>query len=461
VGVRGWSVVASGALTAVVSLASSSGKSPTDKTQASFEVVSSVEISADEPAVRHVETALAVSPRDPKILVAASIAFGKTDGVPLYATGDGGRTWQRGVDRRGKSVFLDGLDPAVSFDEEGTAYALSTGDQLGVAKSTDGGVTWLPTVVVPGDAWDRPWIGNGGEGRVYVAGKLPVSVFGHVASDIIAVSSSTDRGASFSFPRLFLPAPEKAALNIVSDVAVLPDERLLLALQLFAPEALRESPLHGFYGTIVSSDRGRTFGPPRPGPEFRTFGHAWEGKSLFGLGGARFAVDRTKGPRGGRLYLTWLGAEEGFYRVFASASSDSGEHWSEAVAVDPNGGETDSSVPAVAVDGRGVVGIAWYDRRADPTDGCYQLFFAASRDGGATFDAAAPVDATRACPLLLRGSSAAKAPAEADPITSEYRFKNGGDTLGFVGLPQGGFQIAWIRPGRAELQLWSTQIRVR
>ena len=145
------------------------------------------------------------------------------------------------------------------------------------------------------------------------------------------------------------------------------------------------------------------------------------------------------------------------FRVFAAASADSGGHWGAPAAVDPNATETDASVPAIAVDGRGIVGVAWYDRRADPTDGCYQLYFAASKDGGASYDDAAPVDGTPACPLRPHGSRRSE-PAKDDPVSSEYRFKNGGDTLGIVGLPEGGFQIAWIRPGGRELQLWSTRI---
>ncbi len=427
----------------------------------SFQVVSSAEISSDDPDVGHVETVLAVNPRDARNLVAAAIALEPTESVAVYASKDAGGTWKRGVDARGAKIMLEGLDPAVAFDGEGVAYALALGRELAVTKSTDGGSTWGPLVAVPGSAWDRPWISAGPDGRIYLAGKLPVTVFGSPASDIIGVSRSSDGGASFSFPRLFLPAPDKLAVNFVSDLLVLPGGRLLLPLQLFPLTSLARSPLEGTYPVIASDDGGRTFGEPRSGPSFRTFGHAWEGKSLFGLGGARIAVDGSGGPLAGRTYLTWLDAADGFYRVFAASSSDSGATWSDAVRVDPSESETDSSVATVAVDGRGVVGVAWYDRRADPTDGCYQLFFASSTDGAKTFSPGAAVDATLACPLRPGGSVASKAPTDVDPVSSEYRFKNGGDTLGLVGLPSGGFHVAWVRPGFRQLQLWSTRIAVK
>lgn len=421
-----------------------------------FKVESSVEISRDEPDVRHVETVLAVNPRDANVMIAASIAFGDTDRVPLYASADGGRTWRRGRDRAGKPMRLDGIDPSVAFDGDGAAYALSLGSSMAVTKSTDGGLTWSAPVPVPGEAWDRPWIGAGVDRILYVSGKMPVTVFGELASDMIGVSSSVDGGSSFGFPRLFLPSPTRALVNLVGNPLVLRDGRLLLGLQLFSPESLERSPLLGRYGTIVSSDRGRHFGPPRPGPEFRTYGHAQEGKSLLGLCAPQLAQDESRGPRAGRLYLAWPDAGEGFYRIFVSFSADSGEHWIGPAAVGPNESETDASVPAIAVDGKGVVGVAWYDRRADPTNACYQLFFAASRDGGSSFDPAAAVDPAQSCPLSPHGRDPAA--TRDDPVSSEYRFKNGGDTLGIVGLPTGGFQIAWARPGRSELQLWSTRV---
>ena len=415
-------------------------------------VASSAQISTDEPSVRHVESVLAVNPRALRNLVAASMVLGARSGVAVYASLDGGRSWRRGTQTGGGSVF-DGIDPAVSFDQEGTAYLLVAGDELAVWRSTDGGLTWSGRAVVPGSAWDRPWIACGPNGQVYVAGKLPVTVFGHPARDIAALSVSRDRGATFSFPRLFLPDPEKALLNIVSDLLVTPDGRVILTLQTFGPENLRAPLLTGSYPTIVSADGGRTFTQPRSGPVFHVYGHAREGKSLFGVGGARMAIDTSSGPRRGHLYLTWLDAIDGFYHVMAAASADGGESWSPPVRVSDNPTATDQSTPAIAVDDQGIVGISWYDRRADPTDSCYQLFFAASADGAATFSANRAIDSQPTCPLGPPSQNVA-----VDAVASEYRFKNGGDTQGIVGLPGGGFQLAWIRDTAGEMQLWSTVV---
>jgi hypothetical protein len=413
-----------------------------------------VQISIDEPSARHVESVLAVNPRDPRNLVAASIVLDSSARVAVYASVDGGQSWSRGKEGGGGSLAMDGIDPAVAFDREGNAYLVASGDELALRRSSDGGLTWGAQALVPGGSgWDRPWIGSAADGCVYVSGKVPITVFGHPASDVIALSVSRDHGATFAFPKLLLPAPEKLLLNVVSDLLVAPDGRLILALQAFPPESLGRSPLSGSYPTIVSSDGGRTFTEPRPGPAFRTFGHAWEGKSLYGLLGMSMAMDTSAGPRSGRLYLAWLDVIDGFYRVMAASSADGGASWSQPVRVSDHQTATDESVPVIAVSGDGTAGISWYDRRTDPKDGCYQLYFAASADGVETFSPNQRIEARPTCPL-------ASSPAAAAPIESEYRFKNGGDTQGIVGLPGGAFQLAWIQGGVGELQLWSARVVV-
>ncbi len=109
-------------------------------------------------------------------------------------------------------------------------------------------------VIVSGSG-DRPFIGcdsSGREalrGRIYVSGKRSITVFGHRAVDwhpeldMIAVATSRDGGASFGFPKLFLPAPEKELLNVASDLLVAPDGRLILALQTFGPKLDLRTPL--------------------------------------------------------------------------------------------------------------------------------------------------------------------------------------------------------------------------
>ena len=440
-----------------------------------IEVRSGVQISTDDPDIRHVESWLAINPHDPRNLIAASMVFGERSGVATYASQDGGKSWVRATHGPHSDRVFEGLDPAVAFDPEGKAYLLTLSDEVAVWSSTDGGRSWGERVIVSGSG-DRPFIGcdsSGREtlrGRIYVSGKRSVTVFGHRAVDwhpeldIIAVATSRDGGASFGFPKLFLPAPEKELLNVVSDLLVAPDGRLILALQTFGPKLdLRAPLLNASYSTIVSDDGGQGFSEPRPVAEFRTFGHAREGKSLLGLGGGRLAMDSSQGPTRGRLYFAWLDVVDGYYQVMAAASADGGKSWSRPLRVNDNQEAVDQSNPAIAVNGEGVVGISWNDRRGDPTGRCYQLFFAASADGGATFSANLRVDDGFTCPIgKPPGPNVDEVPKpdpSIDPVNSEYRFKNGGDTQGIVGAHDG-FHLAWINGASGEMQLWSTVVVV-
>ena len=434
---------------------------------AAVRILHSVEVSTDEPGARHVESVLAVNPKDPRSRIAAAMVLDGVESVAVYATRDAGRTWTRATYGERRNSRFDGLDPAVAFDTDGSAYFLSIGSRLQVWKSTDGGFQWTDPVVVPGRAWDRPWIAcapsapGASAGRIYVAGKLPVTVFGHSASDIIGLSVSEDGGRSFPFPRLFLPAPDKEVLNVVGDLLVTREGDALLALQLFPLERLGGPMLAGSYATAVSGNGGRSLTPPRPGLDFRTFGHAWEGKSLYGLGGARFAIDASGGARNGRLYAAWLDASDGFHRVMTASSSDSGASWSAPLPISDLVTETDASTPVVAVDSAGVVAIAWYDRRADPGNGCYQPYVAVSSDGGVSFSNGEPLDTGFTCPLASGPGVGGPPRTDSDAVSSEYRFKNGGDTQGLVGLSGGGFELAWIRAGTNEMQLWSTAFETK
>jgi hypothetical protein len=184
----------------------------------------------------------------------------------------------------------------------------------------------------------------------------------------------------------------------------------------------------------------------------RHYGHARESQSLKGLGGARLALDTSPGPRHGTLYAVWLDAGDGSYQVMTAASPDGGTTWSEPVRVNDNQGASNQSNPAIAVDGEGFLGVSWNDRRADPTDLCYQPYFAASADGGASFSPNVELGQDLTCPA---GSH-----AEGTPLDSDYRYLNGGDTQGIVGLPRGGFHLAWINGGAGQMQLWSSIVAI-
>jgi len=430
------------------------------KTSPPIEIRDVKPISVDEPKTTHSESWIAVNPRDPRNLVAASIAFGDPVGIVAYASTDGGQTWVRATSAVGKKVF-PGIDPVIAFDRNGNAYLATLPGGVQVWRSSDGGRKWEGPASVPGSkSADRPFIAcseRGGAAEVHVVSKGPIRIFGQRAApwspdfDLAQFSSSRDLGETFDFPRLLLTDYPKEMLNVTSGMVAPGDGRIVVGLQTFPPQDLLAAPLTARYVTISSEDGGRTFSDPAPIATWHTWGHANEGRSIFGLGFAGLAADpRTPAS----LHAAWLDLVDGFYRVMSARSSDGGRHWSPAGRVEDAAPRADSSNPAIAVDGNGVVGIVWNDRRGDLTERCYRTFFAASFDGGETFSKNVPVDSRPTCTIPA---------SEADPVKSEFRFKNGGDTQGIVGLPPGGFRLAWIggaAPGESGIPLSTAAIRI-
>ena len=96
-------------------------------------VLQSTQISADAPQSRHVESALAVDPRNADNAVAASMLLNE-GGVTAYATSDGGRTWHRVADVSGTLSF-------VGFESANVGRAVSDGGRT-VWTTRDAGRTW-------------------------------------------------------------------------------------------------------------------------------------------------------------------------------------------------------------------------------------------------------------------------------------------------------------------------------
>src|SRR6202023_369479 len=135
------------ALLALLGLGASGAKAPAPSAIA---VLPGVEISADDPKTRHVESVVAVNPRDPLNLIAASMVFGEASGVAVYSSRDGGRSWKRAANGAlSRPLFGGGQDPALAFAPDGNAYLATIGHELALWKSSDGGQSWGEPAVVP------------------------------------------------------------------------------------------------------------------------------------------------------------------------------------------------------------------------------------------------------------------------------------------------------------------------
>jgi len=160
----------------------------------------------------------------------------------------------------------------------------------------------------------------------------------------------------------------------------------------------------------------------------------------------RLAADTSAtSPYRDRLYFVRAVALERRGRgVWLNVSSDGGASWSEDRRIDLFEAEARNKAIAasVAVNRDGVVGVSWGDVHEDPEGRAFDIYFAISRDGGASFQRPA---------RITRRSSDPRTKANGDVAN---KFPGGGHYLGLAARADGSFQLVWSdsRSGRFELQ---------
>ena len=116
------------------------------------------------------------------------------------------------------------------------------------------------------------------------------------------------------------------------------------------------------------------------------------------------AVDNSRGPRRGTIYLTWTDGSRNivpdlssfvdlsysFGDIVLTSSSDGGKTWSTPNLVSPTpanfeGLGRDQFMSGMAVDNRGALAVCYSDRRNDPNNFLVDHYCSLSGDGGNTF----------------------------------------------------------------------------
>ena len=288
---------------------------------------------------------------------------------------DGGRRWRRGL-LPGLTTLNGGTyprasDPWVAFGNGGRVYYASLvvdGGVLGNAPprseivlsvSGDGGETWGnpvsvyrgnneftdKEVVVVDTRDDSPY-----KDRVYVAW---VNLVG--GSFNLVMSHSTDGGRSFSRPA----AIRTDGVNI----GILPVVGPGGVVHAVWEHATRLGPNRYTDFQIVSArseDGGQTWSEAVTVDPLGTY----EVPDLrTGEGLPSLAID----PRNGNLYVTWADDDfsPGVSQVLFSRSTDGGRTWSPRRLISGGPKKAPSFTPAVAVNGQGQVGVAFYSLRND------------------------------------------------------------------------------------------------
>lgn len=367
-----------------------------------------------------VEPDVAVSPRDPKIAIAAAhdgrYPDGGAVGIETAWTHDGGVTWQHKPLPRltsatgGSPTWARASDPVVAFGPDGVAYVstllFNTGcdSAVAVSRSTDGGRTFGAPRLVHRSAScavsdDKNWLivdnqaASPHRGRLYQFWTpFLTDLFGNSDGSPQALSYSDDHGATWSAP-VSVSGPHANTQN--SQPMILPSGTLVDAYEDFGANASAEGPEagdaragrqaqavpaaaavtnpSGNVVTAISTDGGRTWRPG--GLVTRDLGA--------GPPNVRCCLPSSVAdPVTGVLYTAWnsLSASE----VKLARSTD-GVHWSAPVVIDPGAGtRLGVNVDVSALSGTVAVSFGLL-RTGTGGQRLAQQYVATSRDRGLSF----------------------------------------------------------------------------
>jgi len=420
-----WAVVASTTIVLAAELSPAGQRSRPDGHVA---VSPNLRVSANTAAGSRNECWIAASPANRRFLVAVSQTSADNAGAAAgprrcmtAISRNGGETWREvalpkqdegafdpmavaGVD--GRVYVLQGVlgqnAPGISGGarREGTIRVWSTADE---GKHWRGPVELKcpvapdhPRMVV--DTTDGPH-----RGRLYIAwNEVSDTVFKKKYH--IFLNYSDDGGQTFSDPALL--ASDDNGKLVITEPVVLSDGTLLVTYyQYFLPLSDKNNEHQPMYA-LRSSDGGDTFAKPEKIGEVGVSGWRYLRRD-FGRAFTLpiFTADASPASKfRDHLYTVWDDAHDGRASIWLSMSSDQGRTWSKPRALNDNAPPADGAppdfrmTPVVAVNKDGVVGVAWYDRRDDPTRRCWKQYFTASLDGGATFLPNTPISSAPSCP---------------------------------------------------------------
>lgn len=411
----------------------------------------------------HCEMMIAGNPLDARNLVATSIAAGRPNGgwaCRTYATKDGGGTWR-------SSDFAEqleegGADPQVVFTPNGTAVALALSERgMPIYRSEDGGATWkLSRDICCGH--DHPqMIVDTSVGKY--AGRIYIGTLWDVPAYRIGIFRSDDDGRSWIGPVEAANGGGELGLNVTT-TAVMGDGTLVVPYIDFEykPE---KHPVHGkatgHAWLVKSTDGGLSFSRP-----VRTQTLVADVDIPEADGMPQTAIDTSSGDSRDNMYMTWIDVS-GKPRVVFSRSADRGETWSAPVRIGGEVAETTWQIqPSIAVNQRGVVGITWLDTRGVTDHTKYDLYFAASVDGGKSF--LKPVKVTTE-PSIIAGAGNSRPMAmvyargdtgQLSLLSAANRWPNGGDYFSIATTSKGTFYPAWADARSGTFQVYTAPIRV-
>jgi hypothetical protein len=430
-------------------------------------VAQTVDVRENVPVARGLESRplvephLAAHPANPNQLLGATIvsdaaAGDLAEGAPdtqicaSFLSLDGGGTW-----KRHDFAITRCYDPWVAITPDGHAVFAALGVHkaltqqrqggLVVFHSADGGRTWNPTPVGLGRGQDHPTIAVDvsspeRRGWLYVVSTDVAPEAGGKLRFGVTVAPSADGGRTFDAPVRIVPSN----LNLNAEqAAVLSDGSLVVS---FVDTQRR--PLGGFAEQGGDLERRRAW-VLRSTDGARTFSVPLFASESCAMGWTAMTADVSAGRFRDRLYFACKQKEGNV--IVLSASSDSGETWTDPVpvhAAPANRAVMRERAPALAVNKHGVLGVSWMESHSRSGKRCQELYFAASLDGGRTFLPARRISSADSCPDAAVNGAA------------YHRWPTGGDYYGMSAAADGRFHLFWPDARAGVFQLWTAAVQV-
>lgn len=403
-----------------------------------------VSTAADERPL--VEPQLVVNPKDPKHLLATAMAVNSStvsdSDCAAFVSFDGGRTWVR------HNFGVAGCaDPWIALREDGTALfaglSVAHGNKMQLARSADGGRSWVSVPLDLGRGHDHATMivdrtAGPHAGNIYLVSNGSWRGRSGRSSGSIFVTRSADGGTTFAPPVHVVPS--NLNFNVLTP-GVLSDGTLVVPYTDF------QSNISDFRSRAGELERKRAW-VVTSGDAGQTFSHPAFVSEACGLGFGSLVVDVSMGPTRDRLYFVCNTRE--LNGILIHSSENGGEKWSQPVRVDTGGGEVVfRRPPALAVNGDGVVGVTWLERRNEAGRQCQYTYFATSLDGGRTFLPEVRVSSATSCPDSPRNGRVAT------------RWPEGGDYSGLTAAADGTFHVLWADSRDGIYQLWTATVAVR
>ncbi|MFN7972853.1 MAG: PKD domain-containing protein [Acidobacteriota bacterium] len=341
-------------------------------------------------------SAITLDFQNPVFLAAASNDLAGT-AQAQYASSDSGATWAYRALPLGTRSFH--ADPSVAYDDAGVLFSAALGIQPSVAvqicRSTDRGLSWSAPVEADVD--------NGNDKELMAADNQSASPCAgnvYVAWDRVGVaarfSRSTDGGLTFSPSIVLAPGDFIGASPAVGpngEVYVSYSDNAAPRIVIFKSTDCGAT----FSGPVAIAGTTATFdiGIPEMCDRRALVYPACDVDRSSGTRRGWVYVSWTDGTDGGPCPST-----AGTTDVFFSRSSDAGATWSAPITVHEPLPTSEQFNPWLAVDpGDGSVNVSYNDSRNDAARLLTDVYYSRSTDGGSTFEPSvkvttAPTDET-------------------------------------------------------------------